>query len=201
MPCGVQWPDQVGAAEVNMAKAWFAALVMVLAGCASISPQDAQLDRTLKHFGTEPDVAGLYVYCDELMQGLTKTNVALDGEPIGQLESLTYLYVKLPPGPHSLRATAGNTDELQLDAEAGHNYFVWQELKLGWIVSGVRLHLVTQHEAEAGLATTRPVHFTYREEDLQAAKARAIAALILGHLIGALPAAGGGTSLIGIGMH
>jgi hypothetical protein len=176
----------------------FALLACALAGCASLTPEDAQRDRVLKQFGTKPDIARLYVYCDEWLGVVQKFNVALDGRPLGQLASLTYLHAEVAPGRHRITATASNTDTLEFEAEAGHNYYVWHEAKLGMLYPGVRLHLMPESEGKVATAGTRFVPPTYREEDMQMLKARAIVGMFFGQILGALPAASGGSpALIG----
>jgi hypothetical protein len=128
-------------------------------------------------------------------------NVSIDGRPLGQIASLSYLYTTVEPGPHRVTATASDTNEITFDAEAGRNYFVWHQLTPTFFYPGVELHMQTETDGMAGMNATHFVQPTYREEDLQRLKWQMVGGLFLGKLLGALPAAGGGSaSLIGIGM-
>jgi hypothetical protein len=132
------------------------------------------------------------------MGTIPRSNIALDGRPLGQIGSLTYLYAEVAPGPHRVAATAGDTDELTFDAEAGHNYFVWHQVTMGLLYPGVELHLMSEPEGRKGTEATSVVQPSYREEDLQTLKWRIFTAAFLTNLLGVLPAAGGGAT-IGIG--
>ena len=177
------------------------ALTCLLCGCASLTPEEAERDSALKKFETRPDVAGLYIYCYGWMGTIAKSNVSIDGRPLGQIASLTYLYTTLEPGTHRVTATANDTSEVIFDAEPGHNYYVAHVVYVGFFYPEVELHLKSDTDGMAGTRDTHFVQPTYREEDLQTLKWRVVSAMFLGKLLGALPAAGGaGGSLIGIGM-
>ena len=168
-----------------------------VAGCAW-TPRNAGLDATLKQFVTKPEVAGLYVYCDQWMGLVPKSNVLVDGQPLGQLGSHAYLYADVSPGRHSITAMMDDTDTLEVDAVPGRNYYVWQEPKLGWGYPRARLHLVPEARGQAAVHSARVAESTYREEDQRKLKAQTVLSGILVHVLGALPFAGGGAA-IGVG--
>ena len=74
-----------------------ASIAIATAGCASFPEGDPKMDAALKRFEPRPEVASVYIYCDEWM-GTVFTNVAIDGDPLGQLSTYTYLHTELPPG-------------------------------------------------------------------------------------------------------
>ena len=69
-----------------------------IGGCASVPSADSAADTALKQFSAETDAAGVYIYCDEWMGVIDRTTVDLDGKPLGQLRSFTYLHARIAPG-------------------------------------------------------------------------------------------------------
>ncbi len=112
-----------------------------------------------------------------------RTNVEIDGAPFGQNASYTYLHAELPPGRHSITVRAENTDTLEFDAEAGKNYFVQQQVKLGWITPRTELHLVPESDGREGVGGARLAAPTYRTDDAAGAKAVGLTVGILGALL------------------
>jgi hypothetical protein len=76
--------------------------VLGIAGCVSVRLGDATTDAALKEFSTRPDVAGVYIYCDQWMGVGQITNVEIDGKPFGQNTSSTYLHVDVAFGGHKV---------------------------------------------------------------------------------------------------
>jgi hypothetical protein len=160
------------------------ALVLAgIAGCASVRMADSVADTALKQFSAEADAAGVYIYCNEWMGVINRTNVDLDGKPLGQNRSFTYLHARVAPGRHAVTITAENVDTLEFDAEAGRNYYVWQEVKLGWLTPRTQLHLMPESEGQKGVNAARLATPTYRTEDQSGAKAAAVAMPILGIIL------------------
>jgi hypothetical protein len=76
--------------------------------------------------------------------------VTLDNAPIGETASKTYLFRQVVPGTHTI--TSQGKDTLSLNTQAGNNYFVWQEVKMGFVSGGSKLHLVGEKTGKAGVA-------------------------------------------------
>ena len=172
------------------------ALVFVvagLAGCASVPT--GERDAALQAFPVKPDVAGVYIYCDEWMGVFYRNNVEIDGKPFGQLASRTYLHAEVPPGKHMVTVKAENADTLELDANAGGNYYVLQEVKLGWFSPRVALRLVSDDEGRKGVGATRHVEPTYATVDRGVAKTvgATLGVWLLGAVLAPAPQIGLGT--------
>ena len=71
---------------------------------------------------------------------------------VGQTVAKSYLLMTVPAGTHSLKGSAENDSELQLTTEAGKNYFVWQEVKMGVLYARNRLQQVDESTGRAGVA-------------------------------------------------
>ena len=155
-----------------------AVVALALAGCASLPRGDPQTDAALKQFAAKPDVASLYVYCDEYM-GLAISNVAIDGEPLGQLGTYTYLHAALPPGHHSVTSTVNNVDSVELDVAAGSVHYVRHEKKWGWPLPAAKLHVVPEEEGRKGVRNADYRVASHRFDDQRGLKAAAVAGTTL----------------------
>jgi hypothetical protein len=141
------------------------ALVLGLAlamatGCAAhvpMAPPDQDL--AAKQFVPAQQTANLYVYRHEQFGYAVSMGVLLDGTWLGDTAARTYLHLPIPPGEHRVISKAENTTEVSFTAEPGKNYFVWQEVKMGFAAPRSALHLVEEAEGRAAvtqcsLATT-----------------------------------------------
>ena len=99
-------------------------LISLLGGCASVPMGDAGRDSSLKSFSSKPNVASIYVYRNETMGGAIRMDVSVDGKLLGQTAAKTYLYAEVEPGSHAITAMSENSDRIDIDAIAGHVYYV-----------------------------------------------------------------------------
>ena len=137
-----------------MKKLFAVALVAAsLVGCASVPMGDAKQDAALKTFTVAPDKAGIFVYRNETMGAAIKMDVALDGAPIGQTAANTYLYKEVAPGKHTV--TSQGEDKLEVNAAPGTLTFIWQEVRMGMMAAGSKLHLVDATQGKKGVNETQ----------------------------------------------
>ncbi len=78
-------------------------------------------------------------------------DVLLDGKPVGQTSAKTYMKLEVAPGQHTLMSKAENDDVLNVNTEAGKNYFVWQEAKMGILYARNLLHSTDEKTGKAGV--------------------------------------------------
>lgn len=133
----------------------FVAALLVLSGCASVPMGDKKQDAALKNFTAKPDVAGVYIYRNETIGAAVRMDVEVDGKPLGQTAAKTYFYTEVAPGKHTVTSKAENTDRLELDAQAGKLYYIWQEVKMGIMFARTKLHLVGDAEGKTGVIETQ----------------------------------------------
>ncbi len=135
-----------------MKKLVFALLAaLLLAGCASAPMADAEADAQAKEFAPPADKAAIYVYRNASIGGGVKMPVFIDGTKIGFNVSKTYLYKEVEPGTYLIVGKAENTSELELTAEAGKNYFIWQQVRMGVMKARTTIHLVDEIKGKAGV--------------------------------------------------
>ncbi len=124
-------------------------------GCASVRMGDPAKDSMLKTFTSKPALAGLYIYRNESMAGSILMDVKVDGKLLGQTAANTYLYTEVSPGTHTIISSAENSDSLEIKAVAGRLYYIWQEVKFGFLSARTKLHLVEKEEGQKGVLDTK----------------------------------------------
>ena len=114
------------------------------------SPEEDALAKT---YQTNPSKAGIYIYRNDRLVAY-KAPVLLDNVWVGDNVPKTYIFRQVDAGTHVITSWMENDATLTLDAKAGNNYFVWQELKGGPFAPprGSELHLVDEATGKAGVA-------------------------------------------------
>lgn len=127
-------------------------LGLILTGCASVPMASLEKDTAAKAFATQPGKANIYVYRHETMGAAVKMPVALNGKLVGDTAAKTYLLLDVEPGNHTLVSKTENDAVLNVAAEAGKNYYVWQEVKMGLWSARSALHLVDEKKGREDIA-------------------------------------------------
>lgn len=129
--------------------------IALITGCASVPMASEERDTQSKTFSVNPDKANIYIYRNEFIGAAEKMAVDFDGIPIGQTVARSYFALEVVPGKHTLTSKAENVSVLEVEAEAGENYFIWQEVKLGLIYARNKLQMVDEVTGKAGIAGCR----------------------------------------------
>lgn len=130
-------------------------LSALTAGCASVKMADDKQDAQAKTFQVSPDKANIYLYRNESMGAGVKMPVTLNGKQVGETVAKSYLMLAVPAGQQTLVSSAENDSELNLTAEPGKNYFVWQEVKMGFIKARNSLQVVDESTGRAGVTESK----------------------------------------------
>lgn len=146
--------------RIKMAAALFIA-ILVFTGCASVPMASMEQDTAAKSFAVKPDKANIYVYRNETFGAAIKMPVALNGKLVGDTASKTYLKLEVQAGEHTLLSKTENDAIVKLNAEAGKNYFVWQEVKMGVWAARSALQLVDEQVGKAGVNECKLVEANY----------------------------------------
>jgi len=133
---------------------------LLLVGCASVPMANIERDNMAKTFAPQADKANIYVYRNETFGAAIKLPVALDGRLVGDTASKTYFLFVVPPGEHKLITKAENDSILPLMVEAGRNYFVWQEIKMGLWAARANLQLVDELTGRKGVEECKLIEET-----------------------------------------
>lgn len=131
----------------------FLAMLAMLGGCASVPMGDKALDAEAKKFAAPPaDMSRLYVYRNSVLGAALTKRVMVDGVYLGESAVKTYFVKDLAPGKHTLATQSEFSDNtLELETLGGRNYFVRQYIKLGVVVGGANLEVMSDEEGMAGV--------------------------------------------------
>lgn len=130
----------------------------VLAGCASVPLASPELDAQAKSFAAPAaGKANIYVYRHESFGAAIRIPVSLDGRKVASTAAKTYMLLSVAPGPHQVLSDAEVEDKLEVNAEAGKTYYIWQEIKMGAFMARTKLQMVDEAKARKHLARCKRV--------------------------------------------
>ena len=135
-----------------------ASALLFLVGCASVPMAPSNLDQKAKSFENSSDKATLYIYRNENFGAAISMEVLVNNQPIGQTAAKTYFKYDLTPGHYQIQSKAENTSILDLDVLAGKSYFVWQEVKMGFIYARNKLQLTDEIKGKAGVLESQLIN-------------------------------------------
>jgi hypothetical protein len=144
----------------------FVALLLVLSGCAAVPMAPMEQDAKAKEFVPAQDRAALYIYRSENFGGAIPMTVTVNSKAVGQTAAKTYFRLNILPGKYTVESHAENISNLSLTAEAGNNYFVWQEVKMGMWMARSLLQQVDDATGRAGVAESKLIATSVTENDL-----------------------------------
>jgi hypothetical protein len=116
---------------------------------------DPAQDAFLKTFTAPEENAGLYVYRYETFGAAIKMPVGVNDKLLGTTAAKTFLYTELRPGEYTITSHTENTETLKLEVKAGSLYYVWQEVKMGFMSARSKLHAVDEKEGQEGVLKTK----------------------------------------------
>ncbi|MGD8999631.1 MAG: DUF2846 domain-containing protein [Granulosicoccaceae bacterium] len=126
-------------------------VILLASGCASVPMASLDEDTRAKTFNVSADKANLYVYRNESMGGAVTMTVSLDGKVAGMSGPKTYFLLTVEPGEHTVSSYAENVSTLTIKTEAGKNYYIWQEVKMGFWMARSLLQQVDEETGRAGV--------------------------------------------------
>jgi hypothetical protein len=129
------------------------AAALALCACASVPMARPERDLDAKRFEAPPDQALLYVYRDETFGSAIKLTVVVDGRQVGDTAAHTFLLVPVAAGRHEVVSKSEKDSTVELTAENGKAYFVWQEVKMGLFAARSELHVVSVEDGRKAVAT------------------------------------------------
>lgn len=129
---------------------------LIFTGCASVelaSPADSQNAKAFK--APQNGNAGLYVYRNSLVGKALKKDIWVDGKCLGESAPDTFFYTEVTGNQrHKIETESEfSPNVIELNFEAGQNYFVRQFIKLGAFVGGADLEQVSIQQGQTDIAT------------------------------------------------
>jgi hypothetical protein len=128
----------------NLSMLFSIVLIALLTGCASVPMAPLEQDAKAKDFAPAPDKASIFIYRNEVFGAAIPVTVSVNDITIGQTASKTYFKYDVAPGKYVIKAHAENMAEISINANAGNNYFIWQEMKMGMWMARANLTQVDE---------------------------------------------------------
>lgn len=135
----------------NIVLAFFASTMLLLGGCASVPMASLEQDQAAKSFKPDESKSKIYVYRNENFGAAIKMPVLINDKLVGDTAAKTFLVEEVDPGKHLIVSKTENDAMLEIQAEAGQIYYVWQEVKMGAFSARSKLHLMDESEGQAGV--------------------------------------------------
>ena len=142
------------------------AMILLLTGCASVPMAPLDLDTKAKEFSPPPNKASLYIYRNEIFGAAIPITVSVNGKTMGRTGPQTYFQLNIIPGKYTVESHAENVSSFSLSVEAGKNYFVWQEVKMGMFFAGSKLQQVDETTGRAGVMESQLIASPVSDNDM-----------------------------------
>ena len=134
-------------------------VLICLTGCMYMSVPMAPVeeDELRKQFAPPSQGrAGLYIYRNQVFGTILTPALYVDGELVGETAVKTYFYREIEPGKRKISTESEfgpefGQNDLILQAEDGKNHFVHQSIKMGLIIGGSNLSLVSEEKGKKGV--------------------------------------------------
>lgn len=149
-----------------MAGIFTVAMILLLTGCASVPMAPMDIDAKAKEFLPAPNKASLYVYRNENFGAAIPMTVSVNGKTLGQTAAQTYFRLSIMPGKYTVESYTENVSSLPLSVEAGKNYFVWQEVKMGMWSARSLLQQVDESTGRAGVMDSKLIASAVSDKDV-----------------------------------
>lgn len=146
-------------------------LCILISGCASTPTNFAstEQDRGAKEFSPPIGRASLYIYRNENFGSLVQMPVTLNNKNLGETGGKTYFKINLPPGNYTISGQAENLSIAEITTEAGKNYFVWQEVKMGVWKARNQLKQVSESIGRSGVLESKLLSSLVSDVDFEKA--------------------------------
>jgi len=129
-------------------------MLALLGGCASVQHAAPDQDAALKRFEAPSGLTRIYIYRNEFFGTLAGLDLSVDGRPAGTTKGKTFVVADVPAGAHEIVSKGENTSTLTLNTYLGEPSYVWQEVKMGLLSAGSKLHSVNPATGRAGVLET-----------------------------------------------
>lgn len=127
----------------------------LVTGCASVTMAPQADSAKAKQFAAPgANNAGLYVYRNSFVGKALKKDIFIDGNCLGESAPDVFLYTEVAGGKTLKISTESefSPNELTLSVDSGKNYFVRQYIKMGVLVGGAGVELVTEQQGKTDIA-------------------------------------------------
>ncbi len=141
--------------------------ILLMPGCLAVpvtlAPQHEDLEA--KQFKCPEGLGRVYAFRDEQFGWIQPLPLSIEERKIGDFAAMTYSVFDLQPGSYEFSSTTPeNTSQVIVDAEAGSIYYVWLEMKMGWMHPRVLLHNVDEQRGRKSVTSCKMITFARRNK-------------------------------------
>jgi hypothetical protein len=127
----------------------------LLAGCATVPMESKEISNKAKSFEKPTaDNAGLYIYRASGPGTALKKDVWVNDKCVGETAPNMFFYQLVKGGEEHKISTESefSPNDLLVKTESGQNYFVRQYIKMGVLVGGAGLELVSEDKGKKAIS-------------------------------------------------
>ncbi len=127
---------------------------LFFAGCSSVPLETKELSDKAKQYDAPKDgMAGLYIYRDSMLGAALKKDVWVNDECVGETAPKVFFYKEVEGGKKHKVSTESefSPNDLFVETEAGKHYFIEQYIKMGVMVGGANLELVSEEQGKKAI--------------------------------------------------
>ena len=124
------------------------------AGCSSVPLEPTDISNQAKKYDAPNEgMAGLYIYRDSMLGAALKKDLWVNDNCIGETAPKVFFYTEVEGGKKHKVSTESefSPNDLFIETEAGKHYFVEQYIKMGVMVGGANVELVTAEEGKKAI--------------------------------------------------
>jgi hypothetical protein len=141
-------------------------MILIVSGCASVPMGSLEDDVKAKNFTPPSGKASIYIYRNENLGGAIPMTVAVNGRTLGQTAAMTFFRLDIPSGKYNVESHAENVSTLSLTTEAGNNYYIWQEVKMGMWMARSLLQQVNETTGKEAVNQCKLIATSLKADDL-----------------------------------
>jgi hypothetical protein len=128
---------------------------LLLTGCASVNMATKEESSKAKQFAApSANNAGLYIYRNSFVGKALKKDIWIDHKCLGESAPDVFFYTEVAGGKSIKISTESefSPNDLNLNVDAGKNYFVRQYIKIGMFVGGAGVEEMTEQQGKIDIA-------------------------------------------------
>jgi len=104
-----------------------------------------------KTFTVPAGKAKIYLYRNEHMGGAVAIKVSVNGNVAGRTRPMSYFLWTVAQGTYVITSETENTSSVTVNAGPGKSYFIWREVKFGFVVARNQVRLVDEETGRKGV--------------------------------------------------
>jgi hypothetical protein len=128
---------------------------MLVTGCASVNMAPKEDSTKAKQFALPTgNNAGLYVYRNSFFGKALKKDIWIDDKCLGESASDVFFYTQVEGGKSIKVSTESefSANDLMVQVDSGKNYFVRRYIKIGALVGGAGVELMSEQQGKTDIA-------------------------------------------------